>query len=143
MRYFAAIQQVLNTRLSTLSGIPSWQRENLDLDPDETEIFIKTALIPAQTDYPNVGTNGYEVETGTFAIYVKAVREEGWGAYSDLVDDILEHFPRGTYIDSDPDSGETQITVKIVKSYPLSGFYDSNGRYTIPIHVRYETYNII
>lgn len=143
MRYFTAIQQVMNSRLATLSGLPSWQRENLDLDPDEDEIYIKSELIPAQTNYPNIGTNGFEVESGTFAILVKAVRQTGWGIYSNLVDDILEHFPRNLELTSDPDSGETQIIVDIRKSYALSGYFDANGRYTIPIHIRYETYNLM
>lgn len=142
MRYFTAIQQVLNSRLATLSGLPTWQRENLDLNPDEDEIFIKSELIPAQTGYPNVGINGFEVETGTFAILVKAVRQTGWGIYSNLVDDILEHFPRNLQLTSDADTGE-EITIDIKKSYALPAYFDSNGRYTIPIHIRYETYNLM
>lgn len=143
MRHFTSIQQALNSRLATLTGIPSWQRENLAIDPDETEIFIKSELIPAQTDYPNIGESGFEVERGTFAIYVKAVREKGWGQYSNLVDDLLEHFPRNLSIYSDPDSPLEQIRVHIIKSYALSGFYDSNGRYTIPVHIRYDSYILI
>lgn len=142
MRYFTAIQQTLNTRLSLLTGIPSWQRENLELNPDEDEIYIKSELIPAQTDYPNIGTNGFEVERGTFAVYVKAVRQTGWGQYSNLVDDILEHFPRNLELTSDADSGQ-EITIDIRRSYALPGFFDVNGRYTIPIHIRYETYNLM
>ena len=142
MRYFTAIQQTLNTRLSLLTGLPSWQRENLELNPDEDEIYIKSELIPAQTDYPNIGTNGFEVEHGTFAVYVKAVRQTGWGRYSNLVDDILEHFPRNLELTSDADSGQ-EITIDIRRSYALAGYFDANGRYTIPIHIRYETYNLM
>ncbi|MCB5279679.1 MAG: DUF4128 domain-containing protein [Candidatus Cloacimonetes bacterium] len=142
MRYFTAIQQTLNSRLATLPNRPIWQRENLDLDPDETEIYIKSELIPAQTDYPNIGTNGFEIERGTFAVYVKAVRQTGWGPYSNLVDDILEHFPRNLELTSNADSGQ-EITIDIRRSYALNGFFDANGRYTIPIHIRYETYNLM
>lgn len=142
MRYFNSIQRVLNTRLSLLPNLPSWERENLDIDPDETEIFIKSALIPAQTEYPNLGNSGFEVEAGTFAVLVKAVRQTGWGIYSNLVDNILEHFPRNLILTSDPESGETEIKVRIIKSYALSGYFDSNGRYTIPVHIRYDTYNL-
>jgi len=142
MRYFTTIQQILNTRLSTLSNLPAWERENLDIDPDETEIFIKSSLLPAQTEYPNLGNSGFEVESGTFAVLIKAVRQTSWGIYSNLVDDILEHFPRNLTIVSDPDSGEDAITIRITKSYVLSGYFDSNGRYAIPVHIRYETYNL-
>ena len=142
MRYFTAIQQVLNSRLASLSNLPAWERENLGIDPDENEIFIKSSLIPAQTEYPNVGENGFEVEKGTFAIVVKAVRQTSWGTYSNLVDDILEHFPRNQILTSDPDSGETEIKIRIRKSYVLPGYFDSNGRYSVPIHIRYETYNL-
>jgi hypothetical protein len=143
MSNFHDIQQTLNVHLSTLSGLPTWKRENLDLDPDEDEIFITSALVPAQTRYPNIGENGFKVESGTFAIQVKAVRESGWGQYSNLVDDILDHFPRNLVLTSDPDSGEDEIKIKIYKSYALSGYFDSNGRYSIPIHIRYETYILI
>lgn len=142
MRYFTAIQQTLNSRLATLPNRPAWQRENLDLDPDETEIYIKSELIPAQTDYPNIGTNGFEIERGTFAVYVKAVRQTGWGQYSNLVDQILEHFPRNLELVSDADTGQ-EITIDIRRSYALNGFFDANGRYTVPIHIRYETYNLM
>lgn len=143
MSNFSDIQQVFNTRLSTLSGLPLWQRENLNLDPDEDEVYIKSKLLPAQTNFPNIGSNGFRVESGTFEIQVKSVRNTGWGIYSNLVDDILEHFPRNLRLTSDPDSGETEITVHILKSYPLEGYFDSNGRYSIPIHIRYDTYILI
>lgn len=141
MSNFSDIQQVFNVKLATLTGLPSWQRENLNLDPDEDEVYIKSKLLPAQTDFPNVGSSGFRVESGTFEIQVKAVRNTGWGVCADLVDDILDHFPRNLYLTSDPDSGEDEITVKVRKSYPLEGYFDSNGRYSIPIHIRYETYN--
>lgn len=140
MSNFSDIQQVFNTRLATLSGLPSWDRENLVIDPDEDEIFIRSKLIPAQTNFPNIGENGFRVEAGTFEIQVKAVRQTGWGIYSNLVDDILDHFPRNLRLTSDADSGETEITITIIKSYPLEGYFDSNGRYSVPIHIRYNTY---
>lgn len=143
MSNFSDIQQVFNTRLSTLSGLPSWDRENLVIDPDEDEIFIRSKLIPAQTNFPNIGENGFRVEAGTFEIQVKAVRQTGWGIYSNLVDDILDHFPRNLRLTSDADSGETEITITIIKSYPLEGYFDSNGRYSVPIHIRYNTYILI
>lgn len=143
MSNFKDIQQVFNSRLATLSNLPEWKRENLGLDPDETEIYITSKLLPAQTDFPNIGLNGFRVESGTFEIQVKAVRNTSWGEYSNLVDDILEHFPRNLILTSDPDSGEDEIKVQIMKSYPLSGYFDSNGRYSIPIHVRYDTYILI
>lgn len=137
------IQEVFNVRLSSLSGIPAWERENLDIDPDENEIFIKSALIPAETDFPNIGTNGFRVESGTFEVQVKAIRQSGWGQYSNLVDDILEHFPRNLILTNDPDSGETEIKVYIRKSFARPGYFDSNGRYSIPIHIRYDSYILI
>jgi hypothetical protein len=140
MSNFSDIQQVLNVRLAALSGIPKWKRENLDLNPDENEIFITSSLLPAETRFPNVGLSGFRVESGTFAILVKAVRYTGWGQYSNLVDDILQHFPRNLILTSDPDSGETEIKVHILKSYALSGYEDAQGRYTIPVHVRFDTY---
>lgn len=137
------IQQVFNSRLSVLPELPSWDRENLGIDPDEDEIFIRSKLIPAQPNFPNIGENGFRVESGTFEIQIKAVRQTGWGIYSNLVDDILNHFPRNLRLTSDVDSGETEITILIEKSYPLEGYYDSNGRYSIPIHIRYNTYILI
>ncbi|MBC8551003.1 MAG: hypothetical protein H8D23_15270 [Candidatus Brocadiales bacterium] len=143
MSNFSDIQQVFNVKLSSLTGLPLWKRENLNLDPDEDEVYITSKLLPAQTNFPNVGSNGFRVESGTFEIQVKAVRNTGWGTYSDLVDDILEHFPRNLYLTSSPDSGEDEIIVKVIKSYPLEGYFDSNGRYSIPVHIRYETYILI
>jgi hypothetical protein len=143
MSNLSDIQQILNSRLATLPNLPSWDRENLFIDPDETEIFIRSKLIPAQTNFPNIGENGFKVESGTFEVQVKAVRQTGWGIYSNLVDSILEHFPRNLRLTNDADSGETEIKIIITKSYPLEGYFDSNGRYSIPIHIRYETYILI
>jgi len=143
MSNFSDIQQTFNVKLSELSNLPTWQRENLGADPDENEIFIKSKLIPAMTRFPNIGENGFRVESGTFEVQIKAIRDTGWGQYSNLVDDILEHFPRNLRLTSDPDSGETEITIHILKSYALSGYFDSNGRYSIPIHIRYEIYVLI
>jgi len=119
--------------------LPSWKRENLGLAPDEDEMYITSSLIPAITRFPNVGTNGFRVESGTFEVQVKSVRESGWGDYSDLVDDILEHFPRNLILTTAIDS-TIDIKVKIFRSYALPSYFDSNGRYSIPIHIRYETY---
>ena len=140
MSNFAEIQSTLNVHLSTLTGIPTWKRENLSVNPDEDEIYIASSLIPAETRFPNVGLNGFRVESGIFAILVKSVRYSGWGGYSTLVDDILEHFPRNLILTSDVDSGETEIKIHILRSYALSGYTDSEGRYTIPVHVRFDTY---
>jgi hypothetical protein len=143
MSNFSDIQQILNSRLAVLPELPLWDRENLFIDPDETKIFIRSKLLPAQTNFPNIGENGFRVESGTFEIQVKAVRQTGWGIYSNLVDDILNHFPRNLRLTSDPDTGESEIKVTVTKSYPLEGYYDSNGRYSIPIHIRYNTYILI
>jgi hypothetical protein len=142
MSNYSHIQQIFNVRLSSLTGLPSWKRENLALDPDEDEIFITSYLLPARTRFPNIGENGFRVESGTFEIQVKAVRESGWGIHSNLVDDILEHFPRNLRLTTAIDSTE-DIVVHILRSYALGGYYDSNGRYSIPIHIRYETYVLI
>ena len=142
MSNFHNIQQVLNERLSSLTGLPSWRRENLALDPDEDEVYITSSLIPARTRFPNIGGSGFRVESGAFEVQVKAVRESGWGTYSNLVDDILEHFPRNLILTTAIDS-DTDLEVHIQKSYALPGYYDSNGRYSIPVHIRYETYILI
>lgn len=141
MGNYSDIQQILNTRLSLMDSLNStnpilWKRENLDLTPDENEVYIESMLIPAETDYPNIGLSGFKVLAGTFAVHVKDVRYQGWGGFSSLVDEIIEHFYRNLVLTN----SDQTINVKILKTYPLSGFYDSDGRYTIPVHMRYDSY---
>lgn len=139
MSNYSAIQQLLNSQLSSMASIMGgtpWKRENLDIAPNENEIYIESELIPAETGYPNVGLIGFEHEFGTFAVYVKGVRYQGWGGYSDIVDEIIDHFPRNLIL---ADSASS-INLKILKAFALSGFTASDGRYTIPVYVRYDTY---
>jgi hypothetical protein len=143
MANYFEIQQTFNAYLATMPNLPEWERENLILDPEENEIFIKTELIPARTTWPNIGEKGFKVESGIFEVQVKAVRQKGWGQFSNLVDDILDYFPRGLRLASDPDSGNDPISILILRSYANAGYFDSNGRYSIPVHVRYETYILI
>jgi len=137
---FYTIQRTLNSRLSTLPNLPKWARENLDLETEETEVYIRSTLIPGITKYPNIGENGFKVEFGIFEVQVKAIRQTGWGSYSNIVDDILDHFPRNLRLESDPDTGDESITIHILKSHALPGYFDKNGRYSIPVHIRYDTY---
>ena len=141
MGNYSDIQQILNTHLSemdslTVSNPILWKRENLDLTPEENETYIESMVIPAETDYPNIGLSGFKVLAGTFAIHVKETRYQGWGNFSLLVDEIIEHFPRNLVLTN----GDGTINVKILKTYPMGGFYDSDGRYTIPVHIRYDSY---
>ena len=141
MGNYLDIQQIFDTRLSTLDSLNStnpilWKRENVDAKSEEREVYIESMLIPAETDYPNIGISGFKVLAGTFAIHVKAVRYRGWGGFSSLVDEIIEHFPRNLVLTN----SDQTINVKILKTYPMGGFYDSDGRYTIPVHIRYDSY---
>lgn len=136
MANYSLIQQTLNSYLSTMENLPDWKRENKSFTPKEEELFIESKLIPAETGYPNIGVNGFEVESGTFAIKVKTVRYQSWGSYSAVVDNLLNHFERNTEL-TDPND---TLNVTITKSYALNGFDDSDGRYTIPVHVRYDSY---
>jgi hypothetical protein len=141
MSYQAEIQQLLNTRLSSLSGLPKWKRENSNLAVNEKELFIETFLLPAEPDYPNIGLEGFKVESGIFAINVKAVRGVGWGTHTNLIDSILNHFYRNLVLSS----GDTleRIRLRVLKSYAISGFTDMEGRYTVPVHVKYNSYVLI
>lgn len=139
MDKYSEIQQLLNSHLSSMASVAGgmlWKRENLDVTPKENEVYIESDLVPGETAYPNVGLSGFENNFGTFAIRVKAVRYQGWGGFSDVVNEIINHFPRNLVL-SDT---EATSSVTILKTFALSGFTASDGRYTIPVHVRYDSY---
>jgi hypothetical protein len=136
MANYAEIQSVLNEQLSAIPNLPMISYENLQIEPEDDDLYLRSYLIPANSQNPILGASAPTFESGTFAVLVYMVRDTGWKAGYDWVDTIVEQFKRGTVLTN----SATSITVRIRKAYPVPGFYGENGRYVVPIHIEYFSY---
>lgn len=131
------IQMLLNEQLHTISDLPDIAYENVEFVPKEDEIYLEVHLASNESENPSIGINAPTYESGIFLINVVGIRGAGYGNIYTYVDKICNNFSRSTVLtDSSMD-----IIVRIRKSSAKPGFYNSEGRYVVPIAINYFTYN--
>jgi len=133
---YTEINGLLNERLAEIPDLPIWGRENQNISPEDDDLYLQSNLVPADSQNPFLGSIAPTYESGTFVVLVCLVKGRSWGFAYEWVDKIVEKFKRGTVLTTSAED----ITVRIKKSFPVSGFYGDNGRYIIPIHIEYFSY---
>lgn len=155
---YSNIQATLNYHLSQMSGLPTVvQWENTIVTPPDDDLYLRTFFLPANPDFPFVGSDGLNYEHGIFQIDVLGLKGSGWGAVTATVDDLVAYFYRdkiitygayylvmqGVQITMQGDDvtmgGSGDITVYIERCYPMRGSIEDD-RYKVPVSIDYYGY---
>jgi hypothetical protein len=102
---FTQIQQALDTKILTVSGITTAnlftenETINFAMQPDITsKLAVRTTLIPTKTITETLGTAGYVSVNGIYAVDVMGAVNQGFTAVSLLADSVLAAFAHGSQL---------------------------------------------
>lgn len=123
------IQNALETRLSTLAGLPSVAWPNQDFTPVSGTSWLRPTLLPAETV---AATMDGDLQTGIFQVDVFVPSGTGRSAGDTLVDAIGDHFAPMLELTS----GAT--TVRIISFSTIAARSESDW-YHIPLEIRYNS----
>lgn len=90
MAVFKDLQAALETRLSTLSGLPEVAWANTAFKPTEDTAFFRPFIVPASGE--SLTQNRLQLNTGLFIIDTFVPSEKGTAALNTLVDAVYDHF---------------------------------------------------
>lgn len=113
MSTFANIQAALDTRLSTLSGLPTVAWPNVATTPVEGTTYIRPTLLPASSELGGLTDN--KVHRGIYQVDIFVQLEKGPAALLALQDSITTHF------EADRDLTVSGTTVFILAVSPSRG----------------------
>lgn len=125
------IHTLLDTRLKTVSGLPTLQEENNRIRIGAgTKAWCRSTLIPNPTFIATIGQQGYSSQTGIFQIDLFYPGDASYQSTFIMAQTIIAMFPAGLQIDD----------VRIVNSYSRAGFSGAPNYYTVPVVIEYEYY---
>lgn len=93
MGTFANIQAALDTKLSSLSGLPAVCWPNTKYTPVEGTTFLRPTLLPNTSDLATL--TAYQLHRGIYQIDIFVAAEKGPSAMLTLQDLIKSHFENG------------------------------------------------
>ena len=133
MASYQDIMTLLTEQLYGLSNLPPVVWPNTEYTSEEDVLYLEVYLQPAESENHFLGDYAPTYEPGNFQINVVEDRGVGFGTAYEWVDKIVGHFKRGTTLTN---SG-VDINVRIQKAFPRPEFYNPDGRYVVPIDIRY------
>lgn len=131
---YAVIQQLLDTHLQSLTGLPPLQLENTPNIGKATESFTRATLLPAAKVQRTVGLNGRDEIRGIYQADVFVPLNTGTATINALADDIVEWFPRGLMLAS----GGVVVHVQTASRLP-GGRTQDGVFYSLPVQVRWSS----
>lgn len=87
---FSNIESALNTRLSSVPGLPAVQWPNVKYQPKEGMTFVRPTLLPAASELYRV--NDGSLHKGIYQVDVFVPLEKGTRVLNELLDSIEEYF---------------------------------------------------
>jgi hypothetical protein len=93
---YKSIQNLLDTYLQTLAGLPTLQLENTRNIGQTGVPFSRATLLPARATQLTVGTTGRDLRTGLYQVDLFYPLDAGTGAVNEMADSIISLFGRGT-----------------------------------------------
>lgn len=137
MSYFNEIQAALDTRAyafatgNGFTGQVAW--ENAPFTPTANTPWMRTTLLPAETEQRILGTNGLNRIQGIYQVDLFYPTEQGSGAARDKADSVISYFKRGTT------ATYSATKVIILKAYRSPALIE-NDWYHIPINISWYSY---
>ena len=137
MANFSDLSLLLDEHLYSIADqLPTIVWENTSHTSEEDEPYIEPFVQPAESQNVFLGSYTPTYEHGNYQVNVVGVRYQGRDEVYAWVDKIVSHFPKGTVLTN---SG-VDINVRIRKAFPRPAFYNSNGRFVVPVDIRYLCY---
>ena len=90
MGRYSDIRSVFDTKLNSLSGLPSVAWENIKFDVVEGTTFIRPTVLPTISTMSTLGRQ--QKNEGIYSIEIFVDKGNGTKDLLDLVDDIYDHF---------------------------------------------------
>jgi len=137
MSYFNEVQAALDKRaysFATGNGFTSqvaW--ENAPFTPTANTPWMRTTLLPAETEQSIIGTNGLNRIQGVYQIDLFYPANGGSGTARDKADSVISYFKRGTLATY----STTQAVV--LKAYRNPAMNEEDW-YHIPINIVWYSY---
>lgn len=110
--------------------------ENTQYTAEEDEPYVEAFLQPAESENRFLGEIAPTYEHGNYQVNVVGIRFQGRDEVYAWVDKIVKQFSKGSVLTN---SG-VDINVRIRKAFPRPAFYNSNGRFVVPVDMRYLCY---
>lgn len=135
----ASIEDALLARLGTLVTTPPCQFAwpSIDYTPAQGQPYLLPSVMPNRTDEGGLGAGAPERHLGLFQVTVYAPSGSGVAPASELADQVIAHFPRGSVIVG---SG---VRVRVGSFNGSSGVpyrsqgYSENGWTVVPVTIPY------
>lgn len=128
---YSTIQTILDTQLQTVVTA-NLQLENTTRETKLID-FVRSTLLPSQTEIVTLGATGYDRLNGLYQIDVFVKLGSGANAANVQADAIMAAFTKGTYLTS----GTTNVLIENKWRIParvLQNFYQ------IPVFVQWSFY---
>lgn len=128
----SAIEAAFRIKLSELALAPVWYE---NAPPPATKPYLEARFMPAETYTPTFGPDGIREYVGLYNINVVTDAGIGSGAAGALADSVVAAFPRASQIVA-PDG----LVVTVEKSW-RSPAIEGEGRYVVPVNIRYYSFS--
>lgn len=136
---YRIINDILDTQLATVVDIPPISKENepvirtgIDTDAVHKSSYIRTTLLPAETETVTIGLTGYDRFIGLYQIDIFMPEGDGAAGSNWIVDEIIKAFPKRTLITTD------NITVQIL-NYSKSPAILTTQLYMTPLLLEWQS----
>ena len=137
MSNFGDLFLLLDKHLYSIEDqLPVIAWENTSYIAEEDEPYIKPFVQPAESQNVFLGSYVPTYEHGNYQVNVIGVRYRGRDDVYVWVDKIVSHFSKGTVLTN----SDVDIFVRVRKAFPRPALYNSNGRFVVPVDIRYLCY---
>lgn len=128
------IRAALETKLNSVSGVPSISWENLQFSPTTGQPYVKPRLLPTRREPAVRGLNPQMYYQGVFRVECYVPEGNGPAAGDDLADKIIDAFEAAT----DVSYGGTIVSIRYAEreSADIDGPF-----YMIPVNIGWYCYN--
>lgn len=135
MADYSKIAQILDTKLSTMSGLPSFvQYENTTITLPNTGLALEAWLIPSESVYNTLGVLAKAEESGVYQVNIVSKPNIGRGVALTMAQTIRDFFSHGLILSKDG------TYVRIVKASLHQGKSDGVN-YIIPVSIYYLSHS--
>jgi hypothetical protein len=124
------VHAALSTKLGTISGEEiAW--ENSQFEPTLGTRWIREVYAPAPMVQSSLGTAGYNRLTGVYFLDVFTPVGRGWKDAEELVEILLEAFPRGAVLTAG------SVEVRVERSYRSEARVEDHW-YHVPLAIEFR-----
>lgn len=128
------IRAALETKLNSVSGVPSIAWENLQFSPTTVQSYVVPRLLPTRREPAVMGTNPQMYYQGVFRVNCYVPKDKGPADGDDLADKIIEAFEAAT----DVSYNGTIVSIRYAEREPA----DIDGPfYMIPVNISWYIYS--